>query len=70
MVKSEISLTLCWPPKFCINHCFQILLRTLHIPKNIWFMQDAMLLMHSAAFVYVEQSAKMRMLFVWRVNKR
>ena len=34
--------TLCLPPKFCINNCFQMLLGTLHIPKSIWkqwFMQ-------------------------------
>ena len=27
--------TLCLPPKFCINYCFQMLLGTLHIPKSI-----------------------------------
>ena len=35
--------TLCLPPKFCINYCFQMLLGTLHIPKSIWkqcFMQN------------------------------
>ena len=26
---------LCWPPKFCINYCCEILLRGLHIPKSI-----------------------------------
>ena len=27
--------TLCLPPKFCINYCFQILLVGLHISKTI-----------------------------------
>ena len=27
--------TLCLPPKFCINHCFYMLLGVLHFPKSI-----------------------------------
>ena len=27
--------TLCLPPKFCINHCFQMLLGVLHFLKSI-----------------------------------
>ena len=27
--------TLCLPPKFCINHCFQMLLGVCSIPKSI-----------------------------------
>ena len=28
--------TLCLPPKFCINHCFQMLLGICSVPKSIW----------------------------------
>ena len=27
--------TLCLPPKFCINHCFQMLLGICSVPKSI-----------------------------------
>ena len=28
--------TLCLPPKFCINHCFQMLLGICSVPKSIY----------------------------------